>query len=116
VSFDGRNYEELEEVLGPLEKFLPVRAHVTGKKSFRTLAREIDETLHRATTFQESFAWENFNSSSADGRRLIPSLSFAFEPQPERYHGGLISFSLTKRYACNDRFKVKLCCVQDDEQ
>jgi amino acid adenylation domain-containing protein/FkbM family methyltransferase len=115
VSFDGRNYEELEEVLGPFEKFLPVRCHVTGKKSFCTLAREIDETLQRATTFQESFARELFNSSSADGR-LIPSLSFAFEPQPERYHGGLISFSLTKRYACNDRFKVKLCCVQDDNQ
>jgi len=116
VSFDGRNYEELEEVLGPLEKFLPVRSHVTGEKSFRRLAREIDETLQRATRFQESFAWELFNSSSADGRRLIPSLSFAFEPQLERYDGGLISFSVTSQYACTDRFKVKLCCVQDDKQ
>lgn len=116
ASFDGRNYEELEEVLGPLEKFLPVRSHVTGEKSFRTLARELDETLQRATAFQESFAWELFNSSSADGGRLVPSLSFAFEPPPEKYHDGLISFSLTRRYACNDRFKVKLCCVQDDQQ
>lgn len=111
ASFDGRNYEELEEVLGPFEKFLPVRSHVTGEKSFSTLAREIDETLQRATRFQESFAWERFNS-----RSLIPSLSFAFEPQSERYDGGSISFSLTRQYACNDRFKIKLCCVQDDQQ
>src|SRR5689334_21310522 len=114
VSFDGRNYEELEEVLGPFEKFLPVRSEVTGDKSFRTLTRELDERLQRATRFQESFAWELFNSSSVDGRGLIPSLSFAFEPEAERYDGGSISFSLTRRYACTDRFKVKLCCVQDD--
>jgi amino acid adenylation domain-containing protein/FkbM family methyltransferase len=116
ICFEGRNYEELEEVLGPFEKYLPVRARVMGEKNFRTLSREIDEVLRTATTFQESFAWEFLNNSSDDARQLIAPLSFAFEPQPEKHDTGSISFSLTKRYACTDRFKLKLCCVQHDEQ
>lgn len=117
VSFDGRNYDDLKDVLGPFEKYLPVRASVTATKNFRTLVREIDEVLQRATTFQQSFAWELLNRSSrADAQHSTALLSFAFEPQPETHHAGSVSFSLARRYACTDRFKLKLCCIQQDEQ
>jgi len=39
TSFDGRNYEELEEVLGTFEKYLPLRSRISENKSFDTLVR-----------------------------------------------------------------------------
>ncbi|HJT65158.1 MAG TPA: condensation domain-containing protein, partial [Pyrinomonadaceae bacterium] len=116
VSFDGRNYDELKEVLGPFEKYLPVRACITADKSFRTLVEEIDQVVERATTLQQSFAWELLHSSRGDTQPLPAPLSFAFEPAAEKHYAGSISFSLARQYACTDRFRLKLCCIQQDEQ
>jgi amino acid adenylation domain-containing protein/FkbM family methyltransferase len=115
ASFDGRNHEELEDVFGPFEKYLPVRASITENKGFLTLLREICEVLKTATNFQQSFSPEILDHSS-DEARLFKTLSFAFEPPPERYSTGSISFSIASTYTCTDRFKLKLCCLEDRQK
>lgn len=116
TSFDGHNHEELEHVLGPFEKYLPVRSRVKENKSFFTLLGEIDDVLHTATIFQESFSWELMHRSGDKPRPFMAALSFAFEPQLEEYRAGSVSFSFARRYACTDRFKLKLCCLGNSKQ
>ncbi len=116
VFYDGRNHEELLDVLGPLARYLPVRAVLHESMSFRELLGQTRKTTESAGNQQGYFSWEQADES---GRDLIgtPFFPFCFEfgEWPEEFTAGNASFSMRQWYACDDAFKIKLSCVSLEE-
>jgi amino acid adenylation domain-containing protein len=59
VSFEGRNYAELQHAVGPFEKFLPVVLEATPRMSFRLACERAAQVLAELENWQEAFGWES---------------------------------------------------------
>ncbi|KAB8332629.1 non-ribosomal peptide synthetase [Scytonema tolypothrichoides VB-61278] len=113
---DGRNYEELKPALGLLAKYIPVRAYLDENSKFSEILKQLHKTITDVYQWQESFSWEDIASGDGNSQELsfLP-FAFDFTSQPTRYLADEVSFSIYKQYACIDRFKVKLSCLQWDD-
>lgn len=111
ASFDGRKYEELEEVVGPLVRYLPIHCRLRSDSRFGEVLSQVKESTNGAYQWQEYFDSNDSHSSPAEtpGAGFF-SYSFEFEKRAEEYRVGSITFSLRHLYACSDRFEVKLRC------
>src|SRR5579885_2239027 len=59
VAYDGRKYAELENIPGPLTKYLPLHCRFEEQTSFRELLECIKTVANDAYTWQEYFTWEH---------------------------------------------------------
>ncbi|MBF2007868.1 MAG: amino acid adenylation domain-containing protein [Chlorogloeopsis fritschii C42_A2020_084] len=115
VAGDGRNYEDLQESLGLLAKYLPLQFHLHDDDRFSDLLLQVQEATEEIFELQESFCWEK--NIDFDGNNLEPlffPLCFEFESILSKYVAGNVGFSIYQKYACIDRFQVKLSCVRRD--
>jgi amino acid adenylation domain-containing protein len=98
-TYDGREFEELKQVLGPLAKSLPVTVRLSANMRFADVLTLAEKTVADARAWQDYFEWES--------ESYCP---FAFEfthwPAPRQ-------FSVYKLYSNVDRFDVKLSCAQN---
>jgi len=109
---DGRSYEELEGEIGLLTKYLPVHCHLEDNFPFSQVLRQVDESAHEAYSGYEYFAWEQTLGRTEYIDFMLSSLfCFDFEQQKAKFFADDVSFSIYKQYACVDRFKVKLSCI-----
>jgi amino acid adenylation domain-containing protein len=116
VSFDGRNYEGLEEAIGLFARFLPLHSHVTRQTTFAEAFRQAHDAMREAREWQEYFSHEQFSEgvATAAGARRQDYFPFCFEyepPHPPHQMRGL-TFSLAQRQVCFDRFKLNLSCIE----
>ncbi len=105
-SSHGRN-EMLQDALGLFEKYLPITTELKGSARFDTLWRQVDGAMREARGWQDYFAW--------DSSELEPSclpLCFAFEESSVAYGDASLRFSVEARYACTDRYTLKLVCTR----
>jgi amino acid adenylation domain-containing protein len=110
---DGRTYEGLREAVGLFAKYLPVRSHLDESLRFSELLAQTNQASHDTLEWQEYFSWEPLAACNGDGKSpLFCSASFEFEEEPVKHLAAGVTFSIQKQYACFDRFKVKLSCVQ----
>src|SRR5262249_12142981 len=95
VACDGRRYAELERVLGPLTRYVPLQSHLEETLPFGTLLRQVREAAGDAHEWQESFSWEQVVGPVADGGGppFFPC-TFEFVEQKVKYTGGEVTFSL----------------------
>ncbi|MGB8509398.1 MAG: amino acid adenylation domain-containing protein [Pyrinomonadaceae bacterium] len=107
VAYDGR-IEGLQEVLGPLSKYLPVQCDIRDDLRLDALLRKVGAAIGEVSAWQESFGWAQAHTGD-DSEPYIP-FCFEYENWPEVFEAGGLSFSLLKQYACTDRYKVKLSC------
>src|SRR5262249_40612314 len=80
---------------------------------FEQVLKQLDQITREHYKWQECFSLEQL-VVPADERpepNFFP-ICFDFEVQPARYEVAGISFSLYRLYACIDRFKLRLSCVQ----
>lgn len=110
---DGRTYEELQETLGLLAKYLPLRCHLEEDVEFAQLLEETGNSVNEMLEAQEYFSFEAIAQSDngAANPAFFP-LCFNYE-ELSKYSLSDISFSIHRQYACIDRFKLKLSCVRD---
>jgi amino acid adenylation domain-containing protein/thioester reductase-like protein len=109
---DGRSSEELERAIGLFTKYLPVHCHLEDNFSLSQILRQVDESVHEANLGYEYFAWEQTFGSTENINFILSSLfCFDFEQQKAKFFADNVSFSIYKQYACVDRFKVKLFCI-----
>ncbi|HEX8353916.1 MAG TPA: AMP-binding protein, partial [Pyrinomonadaceae bacterium] len=116
VSYDGRNYEELTEALGPFAKYLPVRLRADAGLTFADALRQVDEAARAAEQRQESFDWQ-LDDTDADGSDADAPFfpcCFDFSGRAPEVSAAGVAFDVTERHACVDRFKLKLS-VEDLE-
>ena len=116
VTSDGRTYEGLQEALGLFGKSLPMICHLEGDLRLSELLERTEVSAHDAVAWQEYFNWSDSPRSDND----IDSLSylpvgFEFREDRAKYCAGAVSFVIQNRYACSDRFALKLCCVQKQD-
>jgi amino acid adenylation domain-containing protein len=110
--YDGRKFEELEGVLGPVARHLPVRALLQGETRFRDLVGRLDDSLRSLHEWQEYFSLEDLAGTAGDvaGPLFFP-VCFSLEEQPATRGGGC-GFALLEKRACCDRFEIRLACAR----
>lgn len=107
---NGREYEELQNTLGLIAKYLPISNRLTPDLSFQEVIEQVRQNTQNAYEWQEYFVWEQIDSLSEG----IPIL-FEWAELPDKRYLNDVSFSVYKQYSCVERFKIKLSgFVKDD--
>ena len=102
--FDGRTESDLETVIGPLAKFLPVRNNIQANQPFSEFLKRMYEASQEAESWQEVFAGEP---------RGPAAYGFAYDEEPEAHHECGLTFRVERSYTCTDYFKLKLVCRRE---
>ncbi len=105
-----REYEELDDVLGLLATWIPIRSYLTPNLSLPELVENVKKTLDQTIEWQDYFVPE---SRENDSNLALP-FGFEFEQLPEKHLAVGISFSLEKYYSCIEKFKIKLTCTRQN--
>jgi amino acid adenylation domain-containing protein len=115
MACDGRNYEGLQETVGPFAKYLPLRCHLEGQLQFGEILRRVDEAAREILEWQEYFSWEHLARTNGN-RNATPffAASFEFHEPPAKYSAAGLTFTIRTQQSCIDRFKLKLSCVQSE--
>jgi len=107
--YSGRTDDELKKSLGLFARFLPMPCRLQPDLSFAGLMEIVGENQRAAEEWQECYSWELAGASGGEApARPFHPFSFEYEPQPVGHVAGAVSFLTTDRYACIDRFKIKL--------
>lgn len=110
VAEDGRKYEELNQALGLLTKYLPLHCYLEDL-SFKEIIINLSKLRKDAREYQEYFSWEqNIKIDNS----WYP-ICFEFEELSEIYCEAGIYFEIGKHYSCIERFKLKLACWQKND-
>ncbi|HEY0739279.1 MAG TPA: amino acid adenylation domain-containing protein [Herpetosiphonaceae bacterium] len=113
--YDGRSQEELQDVPGLLAKYLPLHGRLEEDLRFAELVQRVKTSVHEAGEWQDYFSWEQARElSGKDPALSFFPICFDFESQSAPYSYAGLAFSIDQRYACFDRFKLKLVCVEQD--
>ena len=110
IGSDGRKYEQLMEVLGPLAKYLPLSYQLESDSKFSQVLKNINELVENSCEMQEYFEW-----AKTENTELFCPVVFEFEEFPEEYTTSNLSFSFEQQYSCIDNFKLKLSCLRKKE-
>ena len=115
VAYDGRDYEDLEGALGPLERILPVGSEGAPDRTLAQTLRHNHRILAEIGGWQSFFSWEKFRPNG-DSREAL-YLPFCFETVETGNGAGAggLAFRMRRRHACTDRFHVRLSCVPRGE-
>ena len=105
-TYDGREFEELNQVLGPLARSLPVTIRLSPNMRFTDVLALTEKTVADARAWQDYFEWAREESE--------PYCPFGFEftHWPAARQAANVLFSVYKLYSNADRFDVKLSCAQ----
>ncbi|WP_375509328.1 amino acid adenylation domain-containing protein [uncultured Nostoc sp.] len=112
---DGRGYEELQESLGLIVKYLPLRCHLEDDYKFNDLLVQVAEATEEISEWQESFCWEKSVELGNSPEQLFFPFCFDFESLSAKHLAGDVYFSIYQQYTCVDKFQVKLTCVSRDD-
>ncbi|MEH2405964.1 non-ribosomal peptide synthetase [Nostoc sp.] len=107
---DRRDYEELQDVLGLLATWIPIKSHFTPDLRFQEVLKLAEKTLLDATEWEDYFVPEPIENDNS----LAFSIGFEFDQLPEKRFVGGVSFYLDKYYSCIEPFKIKLTCTRRD--
>jgi amino acid adenylation domain-containing protein len=111
VSLDGRNYAELEDAIGPFEKYLPASGDwIEAGGSLSAAARRTASGLDDLRRWQECFAWERSLETAASREPFFYSAAFELFDR-ERCRGAFgdrLQFTVVADRCCSERFEVKL--------
>ena len=99
--FDGREYEELHDVLGLCAKSLPIPARLDGDVRFRDVVEHVRDTVRETVEWQEHYAPGN-------GLGREPSVGFDYLELPAAQEYGGVTFRWEQQYVCSEGFKLKL--------
>jgi amino acid adenylation domain-containing protein len=110
---DGRKYDGLKGAMGLLAKSLPIHNSIDEDESFVRFVKEVADTANEASRWQEYFSWQlAVESDPALSEQAPEPFGFAFAKWPAPSQVDHVRFSTAARYACIDRFKIKLDCAE----
>jgi len=101
--------------LGPFARYLPVKSCLRQDLRFIDLLAEVTLRINEAETWQHCFDWQQVTADERNGEAGFFPACFEFVEQSSRYSCGPHSLSVSKLYACIDRFKIKLTCLVKGE-
>lgn len=108
---DRRDYEELQEVMGLLATWLPIKSQLSADLRFVEVIELAQQTLAQAEEWQDYFVPEPLGNEKA---WAFP-IGFEFEQLPEKRFAAGVSFAVEQQYCCIEPFKIKLTCTQHND-
>ena len=115
VGFEGRKYEELQDSIGLLAKYLPLKSNFKQGLYFQDILKQIQLKLDSIDTWQEQFSWESIiDENKNDINTLFIPFNFNFTTLDSHIFDD-ISFSIIKQDVCFDKFKIKLSFTQNQD-
>ena len=105
---DGRSDEELKRALGPFARHLPLAAHLDRSLTFAEVVSRAESKSWEVAEWQEGFSWE-----ALPGLAYFP-VCFELQSDPIRVRAAGLELAVVRRYACLDRFHVKLSVAPRD--
>lgn len=108
---DRREYEELQDVFGPLATWLPIKSYLSSDLHFFEVLELGQAAITDAQEWQDYFVPEPVD----DDKALAFPIGFEFEQLSEKYFAADVSFSFCQQYSFIEPFKVKLTCTQLNE-
>ena len=103
--FAGREYDELRDTVGLIEKTIPIEARFDGDFRFREVVEHVKTAIVQASEWQEHYV---------PGTSFVaePLVGFEYVERPGPQTFGSSTFSVEKIFACSERFKLKLSAIQ----
>jgi amino acid adenylation domain-containing protein len=111
MASDRRNYEELDNLLGLVATWLPIKSYLTPDLRFPEVIELANQTIEASTEWQDYFVPKTVENYE----QLAFPIGFEFEQLPEKLIVGDVSFSLEQYYSCIEQFKLKLTCTQRED-
>jgi amino acid adenylation domain-containing protein len=102
----GREYEELVDAVGPIEKMLPIHARFEGNLRFREILIQTREALVEAIGCQEYL-------DPAKAFTSGPAIGFSCKELPETQRIGTIGYTILNQEGTAAPLKLELNCVED---
>jgi amino acid adenylation domain-containing protein/FkbM family methyltransferase len=112
---DGRSDDELERAIGHFSRYLPLPTEISPGLRFDQLLEAVEAAYRTAYEWQDCFTWD-VTGEPGRGSMGEPfwNLGFDFEKPSAHIPAGDLSFTITGKYACTDRFKIKLSVALRD--
>jgi amino acid adenylation domain-containing protein len=100
---DGRSHPDLDDMMGPFAKALPVSYGIEGSQTLVELARLAADERQRLAARVDSIVWEHDE----------PPITFAVAPRTDLVIVRGASFAIDRLHGCFDPFRLKLLYVPD---
>ncbi|HVG07844.1 MAG TPA: amino acid adenylation domain-containing protein [Thermoanaerobaculia bacterium] len=110
----GRTYEGLDEALGPFCRSLPLRATIERDLPFERLWERTESSLREVQARQDFFSWER--AAGQDREIAFAPVSFELAERPPALSPDGLSISFLEERIQDDRFTVKLLCLEEGER
>ncbi|BAY34381.1 amino acid adenylation domain-containing protein [Nostoc carneum NIES-2107] len=108
MAANRREYEELQDVLGLVATWLPIKTHLTSHLCFTEVLEIVQKATSDAEEWQDYFVAELLEHED----KLTLPICFEFEEFPEKFVTANLLIALYKHYSCTEQFKVKLTCTR----
>ncbi|GAA2735038.1 amino acid adenylation domain-containing protein [Streptomyces nogalater] len=105
---DGRGFEELESVVGPTARVLPVTVDTSPGRRFADVAAELAAAAELFDEYAESGIWPA-GADDVDG--LLP-LQFEWLPAAPAASAGEVTFTVVERVAATEPCDVRLVAAE----
>src|SRR5205085_10899494 len=115
VSFNGRSDERLQDVVGPLTRYLPILVEEKSDPSFLQVINGLGGALRKAESWLESFVWEAIEEEDAeriDYRHFV--FGFDYVAVPEIQCGPHLRLKFQDLSGGIDRLGLRLSCQDCD--
>jgi amino acid adenylation domain-containing protein len=113
VAYDGRKYEELQDAIGLLTKYLPLCSTLDENVQFSEHLVAVNQVVGDFYKWQEYFKWEQVFPIEADRSTLLSyPYCFDFAEPALPINVDDVIFSIQQSDSCIERSKVRLSCIQ----
>ncbi len=100
IVFDGREYEELRDTVGLIEKTIPIDCHFEGEFRFREVVEQVRASIARAAEWQEHYA-------PGTGFGVEPPISFEYGERSISQTFGDYTFTAREDFRVQRYFQAK---------
>ena len=106
TTFDGREYEELREAVGPFARQVPVVARLDGDLRFVEVVQQVNAAVRECAEWQEQFV---------PGASTFAEVGFDYNELPAEQTAGGIVWRVVRQQVVNERFKLRLSAVRSED-
>lgn len=106
VCSPGRSFDELQNALGPYDRFLPVQFTVREENTVTLMVQAVQSAMKMARQHQEFYSGDLLSAASAREGGLV--LQFADRPTAMKTQGAGLTFEMMNARSHAEPFKLKL--------
>jgi amino acid adenylation domain-containing protein len=113
AAYDGRTEIELQDVLGPLTRYVPIVTHLEPGNTCMDIMKQVREVMQAAEEWLDYFDWSNCSQRGGKEATLdyFP-ICFEFHNESEEHTAGDITCTIIDSLVYSDLFDLRLSCTR----